>query len=185
MYKYFTFTLLLISLFSCEKENSPYLYEAVSFELGNAKNNGGTLQKTISNRIDKNIYAIHIEYFNKFKGDSGNNADPYESAYKNQYKTETFDVYSLDSFNTIPPGTSLNDNFKVDKEYYNPRTISDIVNSNLVGDSDFQGDQTTWYSDQYLVFNISPTDTGFYRFVLLIEQSNGSRLIDTVSVTLY
>lgn len=179
----------LLLLFSC-REYADSLYEVVDMDANNADNTNEPPILVTSDSVAKKSYAIHLEYTMLYRGvENDEVTNPNENDFRNINTTTSFNVYSLNTFDSIhPAGSSLNDYFLVSSgsPYGSTNTISSIIIKNQIGKGEYSGDVLdTWKSDQYLILMQPPTLNGTYSFVVDIKQSNNNSLIDTVTVRLY
>lgn len=182
--------LIFILLFTGCTTYDAYLYEVIDMKAANADNAGELTVATDADSISKKAYAIQLEYTMQFAGESGEDVDPHESGYQNKYNVTSFNVYCLDTFDMQHlPGTSINNYFLVSRggSYTANNTIEQLVHNGTIGiGRGYSGNIIdTWTSTQYLILMQPPVNNGNYRFVIDIEQSNNTHMIDTIATHLY
>lgn len=183
----FLFFLLLLG---CSNYDD-YLYEVIDLEATNSDNASNGTINILSDSIPMKSYLIRLQFTMEYKGETGNKSDKYESGYRNEYEINSFNVYSLEQFDALhPAGASLNEYFLVRQRYYydSESTIQSMIDKNEIGGGigyreELEGTWTT--NRQALILMQPPSAAGKYSFVIDIEQSNNTQLIDTVTITLY
>lgn len=175
----------LFTLAGCQGFDD-YIYETIAMSLSNA-DNSGTLAEDVSESAPRLAYAIKVEYTMSLSeiGDT----DRYESGFQNEDGVTSFTISSPDTFNLIPPNTSLNHLFNFSAlggigTEINEENYHRYVSGRVFFESG-ANPKPDWNVSKYLLLMNPPDTAGMYTFVLDILFTDGRQLIDSVDVNLY
>lgn len=174
--------LLLLSLVSCHSFDD-YVYETVALELSNA-DNSGILPIDAGESAPRLAYAIKMSFTMRIT--ENKDTDRYESNFRNEDQVTSFVVNSPDTFNLLPPNTSLNHFFNYSTGGGTGSPLESWNYGFFASGGTYVEEKTPaeWTKEHYLLLMNPPDTVGPYTFIVNVGFSDGRQLTDTIHAIL-